>query len=64
MNEDKTYYAVSELSAYKLYEVLCKELSFNTMIELYKLINYKMQFLDDEPRMELSCLKDSDNKDE
>ena len=58
---DKTAYAVSLMSADDLYEVLCKELSFNKMIELYKLIKHKMEFLDDKPRMELSCLKDSDD---
>ncbi len=63
MNEDKTYYVVSEMSAYELYKVLCKELSFNTMIELYKLINHKMQFLDDEPRIELCCCEQKDSDD-
>lgn len=58
---DKTAYAVSLMSADDLYEVLCKELSFNKMIELYKLIKHKIEFLDDKPRMELGCLKDSDD---
>ena len=60
---DKTAYAVSLMSADDLYEVLCKELSFNKMIKLYKLIDYKMKYLDDEPRMEIACyeLKDSDD---
>ena len=61
MNEDKLYYVVSEMSADALYEVLCKELSFNKMIKLYKLIKHKIEFLDDKPRMELGCLKDSDD---
>ena len=60
---DKTVYAVSLMSADDLYEVLCKELSFNKMIELYKLIKHKMEFLYDKPRTKINCyeLKDSDD---
>lgn len=60
---DKNAYVVSMMDADDLYEVLCKELSFNKMIELYKLIKHKMEFLDDKPRMTIGyCeLKDSDD---
>ncbi len=44
-----TYYAISEMDAIKIYEILCKELNFNTMIELHKLILHKMTYLNDEP---------------
>lgn len=52
---DKNAYVVSIMSAYDLYEVLCKELNFNKMIELYKLIKHKMDFLNDEPKNEKCC---------
>ena len=58
---DKTAYVVSMMPAIELYEILCRELCFNEMIELYKLIKHKMEFLDDKPRMELGCLKESDD---
>ena len=58
---DKTAYVVSMMTSIELYEILCRELSFNGMIELYKLIKHKMEFLDDKPRMELGCLKESDD---
>lgn len=61
---DKNAYVISLMGANDLYETLCKELSFDKMIKLYKLIKHKMEFLDDEPRMEIACynLKDSDVK--
>ena len=60
----KNAYVISMMNGYDLYEILCKELSFNEMITLYKLIKHKMEFLNDEPRMEFACyeLKDSDVK--
>lgn len=45
--ENGTLIAVKKVSALDLYEVLCREMSFNNMIELYKLIQYKMTYLDD-----------------
>ena len=54
---DKNAYVVSNMSADDLYEILCKELSFNKMIELYKLIKHKMEFLNDEPRTEIGCYR-------
>lgn len=54
-DNDKTYYEVSTMNAYDLYEVLCEEMSFGRMIELYKLIKHKMEYLNDEPRMEIAC---------
>lgn len=48
---DNTYYAISEMDINHLYGVLCKELSFEKMIKLYKLINYKIHYLEDEPVM-------------
>lgn len=59
---DKNAYVISMMSGYELYKILCKELSFNEMIELYSLIDHKIKYLDDVVRMEVSCckLKDSD----
>lgn len=49
-----------EISAIDLYEVLCDNFTFYKMIELYKLIKHKMEFLDDEPRMNLSCCEEGE----
>jgi len=54
---DKNAYVVSMMTSGDLYDVLCEQLSFNTMIRLYKLIKHKMEVLDDEPRNELTCCK-------
>ena len=43
------FYAISEMRAIEIYKILCKELNFDTMIELYKLILHKMTNLADEP---------------
>lgn len=53
---DKNAYAISVMKPVDLYDALCKELSFNKMVELYKLIKHKMEFLTDEPRNELSSI--------
>lgn len=53
---DKNAYVISGMSVDDLYEVLCKELNFNKMIELCKLIKHKMEFLDDEPKDEKCCI--------
>ena len=47
--ERPTLYAISEMNAIEIYNILCKELNFNTMIELYKLILHKMTYLEDKP---------------
>ena len=49
IDDEKKYYEVSTMAARDLYDVLCKELSFNKMIELYKLIKHKTEFLGDKP---------------
>ena len=54
---DKNAYVVSMMTSRDLYDVLCEQLSFNTMIRLYKLLKHKMEALDDEPRNELTCCK-------
>lgn len=56
---DKNAYAISMMKPVDLYDVLCNELSFDKMIELYKLIKHKMEFLADEPRNELSSIDSS-----
>ena len=43
------FYAISEMNAIEIYNILCKELNFNTMIELHKLILHKMTYLEDKP---------------
>ena len=47
--EKPNFYAISEMNAIEIYNILCKELNFNTMIELHKLILHKMTYLEDEP---------------
>ena len=47
--EQPTFYAISEMNAIEIYNILCKELNFNTMIELHKLILHKMTYLEDKP---------------
>lgn len=42
-----TYYDIKKMHARQMYEVLCRDMSFNSMIELYKLIQFKMNFLRD-----------------
>lgn len=61
-NSDKTYYEVSTMTAYELYEVLCNKMSFGRMIELYKLIKHKIEYLNDEPRMEKKCCMEDKNE--
>ena len=43
------YIDIKNISAHDLYNHLCEEMSFNDVIELYRLLNYKMHNLDDEP---------------
>ena len=37
------YYDIKKMSAQELYDVICAELSFNTVIELYDLLEYKIE---------------------
>lgn len=47
---EPTWYQISGMNIYKLYDILCNELSFEKMIILYGLIKNKMETLQDEPR--------------
>ena len=51
----RTMYALGDMNPIDIYDVLCHELSFNDMIEVYRLIKHKMTFLDDEPRYEFAA---------
>ena len=61
-------YIISEMSPYYLYIALCSELSFSNMVELYKLIKYKIESLEDYLYQECCCQLDrnesSDKNDE
>ena len=46
--KNNTYYDLKSMTARAIYEVLTRELSFNKMIEIAKLIQHKINFLDDE----------------
>ena len=45
-----------------LYDKLCTVLSFNEVIKLYKLLKFKMENLEDEPRLTTYCYKSDDKK--
>ena len=62
--EKPTFYAISEMSAIEIYNILCKELNFNKMIELHKLILYKVTYLEDEPILTSYCYKANDKGNE
>ena len=51
-------YTISTMNIYKLYDVLCYELSFEKMIILYGLLKHKMEYLEDEPVYYCSEAKD------
>ena len=53
--KDGTWYAIECMGAYEVYDVLCEKCSFDKMIKLYKLIKHKMEFVEDEPRLTVSC---------
>lgn len=53
---DKNVYIISMMKPVDLYDVLCRQLSFDKMIELYKLIKHKIEFLEDKPINEASCI--------
>lgn len=55
---NKKSYVISEMDAEQLYSVLCAELSFNKMIKLYSLIQYKMTNLDDKPKPLVDIFRD------
>ena len=55
-------YIISNMSPYYLYIVLCSELSFSDMIELYKFIKYKIENLEDYPYQECCCQLDREEK--
>ena len=47
------YVDLRNVTARELYDLICSEMSFNKVIELYRLINYKLNNLDDEL---ISCI--------
>ena len=47
MRVEDSFINITYSSALEIYERLCTEMSFNKMIELYKLIQHKMTYLDD-----------------
>ena len=49
-NNNETWYCIEKMGAYELYNALCEKCNFGKMILLYKLIKYKMEFLEDETR--------------
>ena len=57
-----TKYIISEMSPYYLYIALCNELSFSSMVELYKFIKYKIENLEDYPYQECCCQLDRNEK--
>lgn len=46
--EDKTFYDIKGMSAREVYDILVNDLSFYKMIELYRLIKHKMEYLTDD----------------
>lgn len=56
--KNNTYYDIKNMSGREIYEALCRELSFNKMIELERLIQHKMNFLDDEVYDKCCCASD------
>lgn len=52
-------YQIGNMNIYKLYDALCYELCFESMITLYKLIKNKIETLEDEPRN--YCMEEDKN---
>ena len=62
MEKEPKGYIISQMSPHDLYVVLCDELSFYKMIELYKFIQHKMQYLEDKIYDNVGCQLDRDEK--
>ena len=52
---DKILIDIDRISAEDLYEYICARMSFNKVIQLYKLLQHKMTYLDDEPRCTIAA---------
>ena len=49
-NTTADYYVdLRNVTAHELYDLISSEMSFNDVIELYRLIDFKIHNLDDEP---------------
>lgn len=48
----------SEVNITDLYDFLTANVSFDKIIELYKLLKYKMEYLEDEPRISVYSCKE------
>lgn len=48
IKNEPNYYAISKMSAYSIYDKLIGECSFHTVIQLYKLLKHKIEYLEDE----------------
>lgn len=49
INCKSCYVDLKNVTAHELYDYVCEEMSFSKVIELYRLLSYKMHNLDDEP---------------
>lgn len=49
-DEGKEWYCLQDMNADNIYNALCTELKFWTMIEVYRLIKHKIETLEDETR--------------
>ena len=47
---------IETISARELYDLICANMSFNRVIELYRLLQHKMTNLDDEPVYTISSI--------
>lgn len=53
MEKEKLLIDLDSISPNNLYNMICKHMSFNDVVEFYKYLKYKMEYLEDKPYMDM-----------
>ena len=49
MNDNKFLINLNTINPHDLYNIICTNMSFNDVVELYKYLKHKIEYLEDKP---------------